>query len=101
MSAQALSFSHIGLFVSDMDKIVEFYVDVMGFFVTDRGQLNGMPITFLSRNPREHHQLVFVQGRNTDPTTKLANEERASACRDRLASATASSLRPITARNQA
>ena len=74
MSTPALAFSHMGLFVSDMDKIVKFYVDVMGFFVTDRGHLNGSSITFLSRNPYEHHQLVFVEGRNTESTTKLLNQ---------------------------
>lgn len=69
-----LSFSHIGLFVVDMERIVRFYTDIMGFFVTDRGVLAGNPITFLSRDPKEHHQIVFVAGRTVDRSVKLLNQ---------------------------
>src|SRR5690606_8251638 len=58
-----LSFSHVGFFVADMDTVVSFYSEVLGFFITDRGVLNGRPITFLSRDPGEHHQIVLVTGR--------------------------------------
>lgn len=64
-----LSFSHIGFFVNDMPRMVEFYSTVMGFFITDRGLLGGKAITFFSRDPREHHQIVLVEGR--DPGTHL------------------------------
>ncbi|MHB9881322.1 VOC family protein [Pacificimonas sp. ICDLI1SI03] len=60
----ALSFSHVGLFVTDMKKMAEFYTATMGFFITDRGTLNGKKITFFSRDPREHHQIVLVEGRD-------------------------------------
>lgn len=70
-----LAFSHIGLYVKDMEKMVDFYTNVMGFFVTDRGMLNGnTPITFMSCDPREHHQVVFVHGRETPPNTRLLNQ---------------------------
>lgn len=59
-----LAFSHVGFFVTDMDRVVDFYHRVLGFFITDRGVLNGKPITFLSRDPREHHQIVLVAGRS-------------------------------------
>lgn len=58
-----LSFSHVGFFVTAMDTMVDFYSNVLGFFITDRGVLNGRPITFLSRDPTEHHQIVMVAGR--------------------------------------
>ncbi|MAT51141.1 MAG: glyoxalase [Porticoccaceae bacterium] len=58
-----LAFSHVGFFVEDMDTMVGFYRDVMGFFVTDSGLLNDRPITFLSRDPSEHHQIVLVGGK--------------------------------------
>lgn len=75
MNKPQLVFSHIGLYVDDMEKMVDFYTNVMGFFVTDRGMLNGeTPITFMSRDPLEHHQLVFVQGRDTLPNTRLLNQ---------------------------
>ena len=59
----ALDFSHVGFFVIDMDKMAAFYSQVMGFFITDQGMLGDKRITFLSRNPREHHQIVLVAGR--------------------------------------
>lgn len=74
MTKPILSFNHIGLYVRDMERIVAFYVDVMGFFITDRGRLNGSPITFLSRDPDQHHQVVFVAGRSSDNATKLLNQ---------------------------
>lgn len=64
-----MAFSHVGFFVTDMDRMIEFYSGVMGFFVTDRGTLGGNRITFFSRDPREHHQIVLIAGR--DPATQL------------------------------
>ena len=58
-----LSFSHMGIFVHDLAKMQVFYEDVLGFPVTDRGELGGAEIVFLSRDPREHHQIVLVSGR--------------------------------------
>jgi hypothetical protein len=36
---------------------------VLGFAVTDRGSLGSTQLIFLSRDPREHHQIVFASGR--------------------------------------
>ena len=60
----SLAFSHVGFFVADMDRMTAFYTASLGFFVTDRGVLNGKRLTFLSRDPREHHQIVLVAGRD-------------------------------------
>lgn len=60
----SLSFSHVGFFVSDMQRMKGFYTDVLGFFITDEGDFpNGQSLVFLSRDPNEHHQLVLVSGR--------------------------------------
>jgi len=69
-----IAFSHVGLFVESLPTMEAFYREVMGFHLTDRGLLNGNPIAFLSRDPREHHQIVLVAGRVTAPGTKLVNQ---------------------------
>ena len=55
--------SHVGLYVTDVPKMIEFYTKVLGFVVSD-GAEDGR-ITFLSRNPSDHHQVVLVKGRQT------------------------------------
>ena len=63
----ALSFSHFGMFVTDVARMEDFYTRLLGFAVTDRGDLETprgkVFLAFLSRDPREHHQLVLVSGR--------------------------------------
>ncbi len=61
-----LRFSHLGIHVHDMEKMVQFYTKLLGMQVTDRGRLPlpGNPeIVFLSRDPDEHHQIALVEGR--------------------------------------
>ena len=63
--SQALraSFKHVGIHVIDVDRMVAFYTSWFGLVQTDEG--NG-PIgkgVFLSGDPGEHHQIVFVAGR--------------------------------------
>ena len=59
--------SHVGLYVHDVPKMIDFYTKTLGFVVSD-GAEDGR-ITFLSRNPSDHHQVVLVRGRATDPAT--------------------------------
>lgn len=59
-----VAFSHFGFFVKDLEKMRAFYTRVLGFVETDRGIARGRPIVFLSRDPREHHQIVLVAGRS-------------------------------------
>jgi len=63
----AFSFSHMGMFVADLARMEDFYTRVMGFTVTDRGDLEtprgNVHIVFLSRDPREHHQVILATGR--------------------------------------
>ena len=62
-----LTFSHMGIYVHDIAPMERFYVDLLGFTVTDRGDLvrNGAvrTVVFLSRDPEEHHQIVLATGR--------------------------------------
>jgi catechol-2,3-dioxygenase len=63
MSPPNLRFTHMGLVVSDIEVMTRFYVDVLGFTVTDRGVFGAMDVVFLSRDPEEHHQIVLTTGR--------------------------------------
>lgn len=64
-----LSFSHVGFFVFDLARMEAFYTRLLGFQVTDRGVARGRDLVFLSRDPREHHQIVLVAGRTAAETT--------------------------------
>ncbi|WP_419262180.1 VOC family protein [Acinetobacter guillouiae] len=64
---KGLKFSHIGIYVNDIAKMEQFYTEILGFFVTDRGRLNtprgDVQLVFLSRDPKTHHQIVLATGR--------------------------------------
>ena len=55
------------MFVADVARMEDFYTRVLGFSVTDRGDLETprgrFYIVFLSRDPREHHQIILVTGK--------------------------------------
>lgn len=65
--APALSFSHIGIYVRDLERMADFYSRVLGFAVSDRGELDTphgrVSLVFLTRDPRDHHQIVLASGR--------------------------------------
>jgi catechol-2,3-dioxygenase len=69
-----ISFSHMGIFVRDVERMASFYSKVVGFKITDRGQMGAVYLVFLSRNPEEHHQLVLVSGRPEDQTYSVVNQ---------------------------
>ena len=60
---EALTFSHMGFFARDIERLARFYTQVLGFVITDRGLLGTTPLIFLSRDPTEHHQIVLAAGR--------------------------------------
>lgn len=70
----ALAFSHFGFYVRDIERMARFYKGPMGFFETDRGQLGPVQLVFLSRDPREHHQIVLASGRPEGPGFNLINQ---------------------------
>jgi catechol-2,3-dioxygenase len=62
--------SHMGLFVTDLDRMVHFYTDVLGLTVTDRGRgisFNN-DLVFLSSDPEKHHEVVLASGRPSEAT---------------------------------
>ena len=69
-----ISFSHMGIFVRDVERMASFYSKVVGFTITDRGQMGAVYLVFLSRNPEEHHQLVLVSGRPEEQTYSVVNQ---------------------------
>jgi catechol-2,3-dioxygenase len=74
----ALTFSHFGFFVHDIGRMADFYARVLGFTVSDRGELDtphgGMKFVFLTRDPREHHQIVLASGRPDELAFNAINQ---------------------------
>lgn len=77
---QALSgpqLTHLGFLVRDLEAMISFYTSVLGLVVTDRGPYSRVPgaeIVFLSGNPEEHHQIVFVTGRTENHDPSIVNQ---------------------------
>ncbi|MBT4490020.1 MAG: hypothetical protein HOK30_05520 [Rhodospirillaceae bacterium] len=56
-----LKLSHAFINVADVDKVVPFYTDILGFQVTDRGHINGdIEAVFMSQDPDNHHQIALA-----------------------------------------
>jgi len=70
-----LRWSHAVLYVRDLEKMIAFYRDVLGFQVSDRGPLDpanpGIELVFLSQVGSDHHQLAFAPVRGEGPSTSL------------------------------
>jgi catechol 2,3-dioxygenase len=66
--------THVGLYVTDMDRMVDFYGRLLGLVVTDEGEFLGKRLTFMSRNADEHHQVVFVTGRRAPADLMLLSQ---------------------------
>lgn len=63
-SRPQLTLSHTTVTVADLDAMLDFYCGVLGFRVTNRGSAgpDGDEMAFISQDPGEHHQIVFVSG---------------------------------------
>ena len=74
----SIAFSHIGIYVTDIQRMEAFYTRFLGFTVTDRGELDTprgqVNLVFLSRDPTEHHQIVLATGRPADPGFNTINQ---------------------------
>ena len=55
--------NHVGLFVTDIEVMKEFYTEVMGFQITGRGPVADTELMFLGHDPSDHHQIVLIPGR--------------------------------------
>ena len=59
--APRMKFSHLGLVVSDLETMQDFYTRVLGFALTDRGVTgSGATMAFMTLDPEEHHQVFLV-----------------------------------------
>ncbi len=70
----AVRFSHLGLYVRDPARMERFYTAFLGFVVSDRGALGSTQLVFLSRDPREHHQIVLASGRPAEARFTTVNQ---------------------------
>lgn len=68
------AFAHVGLHVRDLKRMERFYTGFLGLIVTDRGNLDGARLVFLSRDPREHHQVVLISGRSQNLDLSVLNQ---------------------------
>ena len=72
-----LRWSHAVLYVRDLAEMLDFYTNVLGFEVTDRGPLSpadGAPeIVFRSQVETDHHQLAFVPVRRGEEAPNTIN----------------------------
>ena len=72
-----LRWSHCVINVRNLEKMLDFYTDVLGFEVTDRGPLTPVgeapQIVFMSQDEREHHQLAFVSTREDEDPPNSVN----------------------------
>ena len=58
-----MEIGHVGLYVSDFDRMLAFYQRVFGLAITDIDRSAKRSIVFLTADPTSHHQLVLVTGR--------------------------------------
>jgi catechol 2,3-dioxygenase len=65
MRSLQLEVAHAVLYVHDVEQMLAFYCDRLGFEVTDRGPLREQEIVFLSQSANAHHQVALVTGRPT------------------------------------
>ena len=70
----SLTLSHVGIFVTDVGRMVDFYTRFLGFVVSDRGPRTDGEIVFMTRDAREHHQFVMASGRPADVAFNLINQ---------------------------
>ena len=77
-AAPRIAFSHVGIYVRHLAQMEGFYTRFMGLVVTDRGPLETpggtVDLVFLSRDPREHHQLVLASGRPAEVPFNVVNQ---------------------------
>ncbi len=108
MKRPGLSFSHVGIHVTDLERMAAFYSDVLGFTITDRGRLQGpngpVDLVFTSRDPDVHHQIVLASGRPAAIDFNVVNQlsleadsvETLKAFHQRLVAEQVQELMPVT-----
>ena len=69
MALPNMTLAHMGITVKNLKLMETFYTEVLGFRASDRGVARGSPLVFLTRDPGDHHQIVFQEQRKSDETT--------------------------------
>ena len=58
-----LTLAHTTLAAKNLDELLDFYCNVLGFHVTNRGDVpGGSEIAFISQDPNNHHQIAMTGG---------------------------------------
>jgi catechol-2,3-dioxygenase len=70
-----LQWSHAVIYVKDLESMLKFYCDTLGFEITDRGPLGKSPleIVFLSQIPNDHHQIAMIATRKDESPSNSVN----------------------------
>lgn len=59
-----IQFTHCGIFCTNLDEMVRYYKEVLGFVVSDEGVAStGHRLFFMTQDPTMHHQLVLFDGK--------------------------------------
>lgn len=60
--------AHFGIYVFDLDRMIDFYTSVFRLTITDEGigKNFGQRLVFMSASEDQHHQLVLSAGRSKD-----------------------------------
>ena len=68
--------THVGIYVREIAVMEKFYTEVLGLIITDSGvsPRNNAHLTFMSADPRTHHQVVLVTGRPEDARFSTVNQ---------------------------
>ena len=73
-----VTFTHVGIKVTDLDKMAAFYQRVFGFLQSDRGYLDmdgdQVEIAFLTLDPKIHHQIVLLRARPPEQTFSTVDQ---------------------------
>ncbi len=101
MTLPKIKLAHMGINVKNLSVMETFYTEVLGFKASDRGVARGSPLVFLTRDPTDHHQIVFQENRKTDETTinqisfQLDDLDGLRQMRDVLVKAQVKELKPV------
>ncbi|MEP7046770.1 MAG: VOC family protein [Ilumatobacteraceae bacterium] len=75
-----LEVAHAVLYVHEVAEMIDFYSNLLGFEVTDRGPLGDDEIIFMSQNADDHHQVAFITGRDTPVHSNSINHVAFRSC---------------------
>lgn len=109
MTAIRPQLTHAGIYVDDIGKMRDFYVNVIGLIETDRGHgfTFDNDFVFMSANPTIHHQLILATGRAARAKMSTVNQlsfkvgslAELRAMRDRVRAYGITAIRPVSHAN--